>query len=65
MAMAKHELNYDPQDLPREFKTHYISATEQDISEMLSTLGLDKLEDLFEHIPASIRMNQTPNVPHV
>ena len=63
MAMAKHELNYDPQDLPREFKTHYISATEQDISEMLSTLGLDKLEDLFEHIPASIRMNQAPNVP--
>ena len=49
--MAKQELNYDPQNLPREFKTHYISATEQDINEMLSTLGLSKLEDLFEHIP--------------
>ena len=63
MAMAKRELNYDPKNLPREFKTHYISATEQDIGEMLATLGLDKLEDLFEHIPASIRMNQAPNVP--
>ena len=36
MAMAKRELNYDPKNLPGEFKTHYISATEQDIGEMLA-----------------------------
>ena len=61
--MAKQELNYDPQSLPREFKTHYISASDQDIKEMLAALGLDKLEDLFDHLPTSIRMKEAPNVP--
>ena len=63
MIMAKHELNYDPQTLPREFKTHYISASDQDIKEMLTVLGLGKLEDLFDHLPQSIRMSDAPNVP--
>jgi glycine dehydrogenase len=35
---------------------HYIPATDQDIAAMLATLGLRQLADLFNHIPASVRM---------
>lgn len=63
MIMAEHELNYDPLSLPREFKTHYISASDQDITDMLETLGLQNLEDLYAHLPRTIRMLEAPQVP--
>jgi glycine dehydrogenase len=50
---------YDPSLCsPRELKRHYISATEKDIEQMLSELGLKKLEELYQHVPANIRMQQ-------
>ncbi|HEY7490213.1 MAG TPA: hypothetical protein VIH59_03785, partial [Candidatus Tectomicrobia bacterium] len=49
-------LPYDPLALPREMARHYIPATDQDIQAMLTALGLQQLDDLFSHIPASIRM---------
>ena len=49
-------LPYDPQALPRERARHYIPATDQDIADMLARLGLQRLDDLFRHIPASVRM---------
>lgn len=55
--MKKHTLNYDPSRSPRELKRHYISASEKDLSEMLSTLGLNKLDELYRHVPGEIRMN--------
>lgn len=56
-------LGYDPNELPRELKRHYISATENEIQEMLSFLGLSKLEDLYAHVPASIRMGEKMDFP--
>jgi glycine dehydrogenase len=48
-------LGYDPNQLPRELTRHYISASEKDISEMLTSLNLGALDQLFEHIPSTIR----------
>ena len=56
-------LPYDPQSLPRETARHYIPATEQDILAMLSALGLSHLEELFQHIPAGVRMTEPPALP--
>jgi glycine dehydrogenase len=56
------ELEYDPQSLPRELKRHYISASENDIEAMLQTLGLQRLDDLFEHIPEGVRFKSAPEI---
>src|SRR5919108_3034687 len=56
-------LPYNPQTLPREKARHYIPATDQDIQAMLTALGLQGLDDLFSHIPASVRMLAPPDLP--
>lgn len=56
-------LGYDPSALPRELKRHYISATEKELAEMLSSLGKRELGDFFSHVPASVRMNEAPALP--
>lgn len=52
---------YHPAHLPREQHRHYISASEQDIQEMLNTLGVKSLEDLFAHIPKEVLMDNCPD----
>ncbi|MGY8712251.1 MAG: hypothetical protein ACKVJ1_00075, partial [Verrucomicrobiia bacterium] len=47
----KINLNYEPSEFPRELARHYISASESDIAEMLNFTGVDRLEDLYNHIP--------------
>ncbi len=42
----------------------FIPHTEQDISDMLSTIGVDKVDDLFDEIPASLRSETLAGVPH-
>ena len=37
------------------FQSHYIPNTEQEQSEMLATLGLSSLDDLFLDIPEEFR----------
>ncbi len=49
-------LPYKPSELPRELRRHYICASDSEIEEMLLTLGLNKLEELFSHLPAAARM---------
>jgi glycine dehydrogenase len=49
-------LPYDLNALPRERARHYIPASDQDIQAMLTALGLQHLDDLFRHLPASVRM---------
>lgn len=56
-------LNYDPSNLPRELKRHYISASEKEISEMLTKVGAKSLEDLYAHVPSEIRMGTAPAIP--
>ncbi|NQZ57282.1 MAG: aminomethyl-transferring glycine dehydrogenase subunit GcvPB, partial [Lentisphaeraceae bacterium] len=54
---------YDPNVTSRESAKHYISATEEDIQGMLSALGLDKLEDLYSHIPEEVKFTEEVDMP--
>jgi glycine dehydrogenase len=56
-------LGYDPQALPRERARHYIPASDADLAAMLRVVGAKKLDDLFSHLPADIRMAEAPPVP--
>ena len=50
-------LNYDPSTLPRETQRHYICASDDDIQAMLSEIGLNKLDELYDHIPEQVKLN--------
>lgn len=41
----------------------FIPHTEQDVKEMLRTIGIDKIETLFDEIPASLRHVSLDDVP--
>lgn len=57
-------LPYEPAKLPRELRRHYICASDTDIQDMLKSLGLAKLEDLFSHLPKEARMPASgPAIP--
>ncbi len=60
--MSAPALSYNPDDLLREKKRHYISASDTDIKAMLKSCGLSELSELFAHIPKSIRMKKTPAI---
>ncbi len=59
-------LPYNPNELERELKEFYISANDDEISQMLESIGAKKLEDLFSHIPENVRFEKTPDFgPHL
>ncbi|MEX1307409.1 MAG: aminomethyl-transferring glycine dehydrogenase subunit GcvPA [Eubacteriales bacterium] len=41
----------------------YLPNTKSEQSEMLKTLGLEKLEDLFSHLPEAVRLNRPLHLP--
>lgn len=41
----------------------FIPHTERDIKEMLATIGVAKIEDLFDEIPDSLRVTHLPTIP--
>src|SRR5436305_7721021 len=43
--------------------TRYTSTTEQDRREMLAKIGADSLEDLFDAIPAGLRLDRPLDLP--
>ena len=51
------KLPYNLADLERELAPYYISATSQDIEEMLAVVGEKDLESLFRHIPEDVRFS--------
>jgi glycine dehydrogenase len=53
---------YDLEKLPRETKRHYISATDEEINEMLEAIGEKSLEDLFKDLPKEIRHKDKLNI---
>ncbi len=58
-------ISWNVLDQRRPFHQRHIGCTEQDIAAMLSSLGLDKLDDLLaETIPESIRFHQPLALPH-
>lgn len=56
-------LNFDPQQLPRELARHFIPASEAEINDMLRTIGLERLEQLYDHIPSHSRFAQPLPLP--
>lgn len=61
MSIDPQELGYDPKKLKRELTKDYISASDQDINEMLKTVGTEDLQELFQGLPSDIRFEQTPD----
>lgn len=55
-------LGYNPTELPRELKTFYISASENEIQEMMNSIGVDSREQLFSHLPSDIMMSKAPAI---
>ncbi len=49
------ELNYSPKNLKRELTKYYISASEQDINKMLSSIDKESLESLYDHINDEVK----------
>ena len=56
------KLPYDPTKLKRELTKYYISSTDSEQKEMLATLGLKELKDLFNHIPDNVKFDTAPTV---
>lgn len=56
-------LPYDPSQLPRELNRHYIAAGDLDIAEMLKTVGVSEMADLYAHIPEHSRFASAPGLP--
>lgn len=57
------ELPYNPQEYPREFARHYISASQEDIERMLEKVGSKDLGDLFGHLPLELKFTEGPLIP--
>ena len=57
------KLPYNPHQLPRELKKYYISATEDEIRQMLQAIGMSRMEDMFTHIPKECRFKGVPSLP--
>ncbi|MFT6069219.1 MAG: glycine dehydrogenase [Bacteriovoracaceae bacterium] len=59
-------LPYNPKELERELKPFYISATDEEIDQMLENIGASSLEDLFNHINKDVLFKETPDFgPHL
>ncbi len=41
----------------------FIPHTEQDVAEMLAAIGVQNIEQLFEEIPANLRVKSLSGVP--
>ena len=51
-------------DLSREYKRHYISATEADLNAMLEAVGLKDLDEIYKtSIPSNILFDKPPPLP--
>lgn len=62
--MGIENLGYQPEELTRELKRHYISASDEDIQSMLTEIGESSLDSLFNGIPEDIRFKEAPLIPN-
>lgn len=47
----------------REDARHYIAASDSDLTDMLKAVGKASLEELFEHIPSTVKFTESLNLP--
>jgi len=50
-------LPYDPTQINRELTRHYISASDQDLEQMLEAIDLKKLDEVFNHISKDVHFD--------
>jgi glycine dehydrogenase len=55
-------LPYDPTKLDRELTKYYITASESEINEMMSDVGISSYKELFNHIPENVLMTEAPKI---
>jgi len=60
---SKVNLSFNPHEFPRETARHYISASDEELHEMLSTIGFFDLSQLFAHIDPSLLFPQPLSLP--
>lgn len=65
MKMDHAPLSYHPEKLKRELKPFYIGADDKEIQEMLKTLNLKTLDDLYAHISSDVKMTSVPMDKHL
>ena len=58
-------LNYHPEKLDRELKPFYIGADQKDIDQMLKTVGLESLDELYSHISDDVKMHTVALPKHL
>jgi glycine dehydrogenase len=54
MAHIPTDLPYNPQALPRELNRFYIGASDEEQKQMLASLNLTKLDELFNSLPSDV-----------
>lgn len=57
MAKIYPNLPYDPTQINRELTRHYISASDQDLEQMLEAIDLKSLDELFNHISKDVHFD--------
>ena len=63
---SKHvPLSYHPEKLKRELNPFYIGATDKELAEMLSIIGVKTLDDLYSHIPRNVIMDRVRMDKHM
>ncbi len=55
-------LPYNPKKLKRELTKYYISSSKAEQAEMLATIKLKELKDLYAHIPDNVKFDKAPVV---
>jgi len=55
-------LPYNPYELARELKPNYISASEEEISEMMKVVGKKDRADLYSHLDSADLFGKTPDI---
>lgn len=56
------KLDFDPKKLPRELKEYYISASEEEIKAMMTSLKIKDFAELYSHIDQSMHFEKAPHV---
>ena len=62
MKNTTRNLPYNLDDLPRESKQFYISATDTDIQEMLDKLNIDSLDNLYDSISDDVKFDDKNSI---
>ena len=61
MASNYSHLPYNPETLKRELKKYYISASPEEIQQMMEKVGVQNLDQLFSSLPEEVMFKKAPD----